>query len=334
MIEKPDLEDAALIARLQEEFGLQITQLTFLPLGWDMNTAVYRAVTHQGAANFLKLRKGDFNEIAVRLPAFLHEQAIQAVISPLETMQGRLWGRLEPYRMILYPFIEGRDGYETDLNEGQWHTFGAALRSIHAVRVPIDMAMRIPSERYSDHWRELALRFLRQVEEEEFRDPIAAKTAALLHERREEIAGMAQHTRRLADRLRSHAPALVLCHNDIHPGNLHISAEGKVYIVDWDEPVFAPRERDLALIGGSRTWSKEQDTRSFYQGYGPAPLDPVGLAYYRRERILVDIAEFCKQLLLETGSEENREQSYQFLTGIFQPGGDLEIAEKREQEEK
>ncbi len=326
MIEKPDVDDAVLIARVREEFDRPITQVTFLPLGWDVNTAVYRAAADQGDAYFLKLRKGDFNEVSMRLPKFLQDLGIRAVIAPLPTVQGRLWGSLSPYKLILYPFVEGRDGYEVALNDRQWREFGTTMSAIHAVQVPTGLAMRIPSEQYSDRWRKRTLQFLDQMEEGVFEDPIAAKTAAFLCSRREEITRMVRRTGQLADEFRRHTPAFGLCHNDIHPGNLHITESGAVFIVDWDEPVFAPKERDLALIGGSRHWFNQQDVQSFYQGYGPTPIDLTGLAYYRFERIVVDIAAFCKQLILTTGDDENREQSYHFLTGIFQPGGDLEIA--------
>ena len=58
MLEKPDISDELIISCLQEEYDLRVAALTFLPLGADMGTAVYRAVTEDGTAYFLKLRKG------------------------------------------------------------------------------------------------------------------------------------------------------------------------------------------------------------------------------------------------------------------------------------
>jgi spectinomycin phosphotransferase len=42
MLEKPDLQDEKIGACLQDEYGLLAVQVAFLPLGADMNTAVYR----------------------------------------------------------------------------------------------------------------------------------------------------------------------------------------------------------------------------------------------------------------------------------------------------
>jgi spectinomycin phosphotransferase len=70
MLEKPDLSDEQIISHLQEQFGLHVTELSFLPLGADMGTAVYRVTADDGTIYFLKLRKG-FEEISVRVPLFL-----------------------------------------------------------------------------------------------------------------------------------------------------------------------------------------------------------------------------------------------------------------------
>ncbi|HEX7434624.1 MAG TPA: hypothetical protein VF326_13310, partial [Anaerolineaceae bacterium] len=116
MLEKPDLQDQPIISRLQDSFGLLVNHLTFLPLGADFNTAVYRAVAEDGTAYFLKLRKGDFDEITVAVPLFLKDQGLQSIIAPLETRAKQCWASLDAYRMILYPFIEGKNGYEVALS--------------------------------------------------------------------------------------------------------------------------------------------------------------------------------------------------------------------------
>jgi spectinomycin phosphotransferase len=45
MLEKPNLQDEEIIACLQKKFGLLVVHISFLPVGADLNTAVYRAVT-------------------------------------------------------------------------------------------------------------------------------------------------------------------------------------------------------------------------------------------------------------------------------------------------
>ena len=110
MLEKPSLQDEKITAALQVEYGLEVARLAFLPLGADLNTAVYRVVTASGTAYFLKLRDGVFDEICVTLPRFLSDQGIAQIIAPLASNTGQLWASLDEFKMILYPFIEGRNG--------------------------------------------------------------------------------------------------------------------------------------------------------------------------------------------------------------------------------
>jgi spectinomycin phosphotransferase len=68
MLEKPDLQDEKIIACLQDAYGLQIGEITFLPLGADAYAAVYRATTIDGISYFVKLRRGHFDPISVKVP--------------------------------------------------------------------------------------------------------------------------------------------------------------------------------------------------------------------------------------------------------------------------
>jgi hypothetical protein len=43
-----------------------------------------------------------------------------------------------------------------------------------------------------------------------------------------------------------------LCHSDIHAGNILIDVNDDFYIVDWDNPILAPKEHDLMFIGGGQ----------------------------------------------------------------------------------
>jgi len=128
MLTAPDLPDEKIAACVQDAFGLRVAQIAFLPLGADMNTAVYRTVAEDGTPYFVKLRRGDFDEVAVLLPRFLSDRGIEQITAPLATRAGRSWADLAPYKVILYPFIEGRNGYEADLTDQQWVDLGAALR--------------------------------------------------------------------------------------------------------------------------------------------------------------------------------------------------------------
>jgi spectinomycin phosphotransferase len=328
MLEKPVLADHSILSSVQDVYGLQVARVTFLPLGADVNTAVYRVDSMDKTAYFLKLRKGNFAEITVTLPLFLKAQGIQAILAPLKTRDRQFWTELDAYKVVLYPFVEGKNGYEAALSDSQWVDFGAALKAIHSTLLPPELARLIQPETYSPHYRELVKVFQAQAEKTTFDDPTAAKLAEFMRSRRSEIDALIAHADQLGRNLQARSPHLVLCHSDIHAGNLLLGAKDALYIVDWDNPIFAPKELDLAMVGGSTIWNSARQEALFYQGYGQVKIDPAALAYYHYERIILDIAEFCKQLFLTTGGGVDREQSYQYFTSNFLPNHEVEIAFK------
>jgi spectinomycin phosphotransferase len=329
MLEKPDLRDEKIIACLQDEFGLLATRIAFLPLGADQHTAVYRAVAEDETPYFVKLRKGVFDEIIVTLPRFLSDQGVAQVIAPLATRTGLLWGDLDSYRLILYPFVEGSNGYEVDLSERHWGELGKALKRIHTLTVPAALLRRISRETFAPHWRETLKQILERLDEEAFDDPVAVQLAVFLKAKRSEVLDLVRRAERLASMLQAQPPEFVLCHSDVHAGNILIGADDAVYLVDWDDPVLAPKERDLMFIGGGLmgNWHTPQEEEIlFYQGYGPTQVDTITLAYYRYERIIQDIAVFCEQIFLSTQGGEDREQALRYLMSNFLPNGTIEIA--------
>jgi len=331
MLTAPDLPDEKITACVQDAFGLHVARIAFLPLGADMNTAVYHAVTADGTPYFVKLRRGDFDEVAVLLPKFFGDRGIEQIIVPLATQAGQLWADLGPSKVILYPFIEGRNGYEADLTDQQWVDLGAALRRIHAAELPASLASLIPRETYSSKWRNSASASLARVEKDTWVDPVAAQLAAFLRARRAEVLDLIGRAECLAQVLQARSPKLVVCHSDIHAGNVLTVPSGALYIVDWDNPILAPKERDLMYAGGCQFGFRrtpQEEEHLFYRGYGPATADPFALAYYRYERIVDDIAVFCEQLLLSDEGGADREQSLRYLKSNFLPGNTIEIAYK------
>jgi spectinomycin phosphotransferase len=331
MLEKPDLQDEKIIACLQDGYELRVVQVAFLPLGADLNTAVYRGVADDGTPYFVKVRRGVFDEIAVALPKFLSDRGIAQIIAPVSTRKGQLWAGLDPFQLILYPFIEGHTGFEVDLSDLQWVDFGAALKSIHNALVPPALTRRIQRETYSPQWREIVKTFVGRVDNENSSDPVAARLAAFLKAKREEILDLVGRAERLAQTLEAPSPEFVLCHSDIHAGNILIDANGALYIVDWDNPILAPKERDLMFVGGGQGFAghtAQEEETLFYRGYGQTQIDPIALAYYRYERIIQDIAVFCEQIFLTNDGGGDREQSLRYLISNFLPNNTIEIAYK------
>jgi spectinomycin phosphotransferase len=328
MLEKPDLSDDLLTKCLHDAFGLRASQLDFLPLGADVNTAVYRVSAGDGRPYFLKLRRGPLDEMSVAVPAFLAGRGLRQIISPLRTAARQLWSSLDPFTLTLYPFVDGSDGYQIELTEAQWIELGAALKRIHTASLPVPLRRALPRETYSPRYRERVRAFQARLQGSTFEDPLAAQLATFLRARAAVVRQLVDGAERLACLLQVRTQEWVLCHADIHNGNILVARDGSLYIVDWDTALLASKERDLMFVGSGigRAGNAAQEAAWFYQGYGPAEIDPVALAYYRCERIVQDIDAFCEEILSSTEKSQDRSQGLRYLMSQFEPNAVVEIA--------
>jgi spectinomycin phosphotransferase len=125
-------------------------------------------------------------------------------------------------------------------------------------------------------------------------------------------------------------PANVLCHADIHTNNVLLDADGALWIVDWDDTLLAPKERDLLFVVGgglNRALVGPREEASALQGYGATALDPRALTYYRYARAVSDLSEYGAQVLSRSDLSVPRRRAAigRFLT-LFQPGRLVESA--------
>jgi spectinomycin phosphotransferase len=331
MLEKPDLQDAMLVEWLLDHHGLQVVELHFLPTNYQ-NTAAYHVLATDAHPFFLKLRLGPFEEASVALPVFLREQGMQAIIAPLADRAGGYWDYLDDYNVILYPFIDGSNAFKAPLTESQWFQLGSSLQRIHSTELPPGLKSRIKPETYAGTWREQVKELLERVQHERFDEPAAAEFATFLKAKSDEILYLVRKAEQLAATLQTQHPEPVLCHSDLHAGNILCSTDGGLYIVDWDNPILAPRERDLMFIGAGvgGIWNTPEEEALFYRGYGPTEINPAALAYYRFERILEDIAPNVEKLFMKDVINIDRSKIRQGLADFFKPNGVVDMAYQAE----
>jgi spectinomycin phosphotransferase len=159
---------------------------------------------------------------------------------------------------------------------------------------------------------------------------VSAQLAAFWTNNRADIQAVVERAEQLAQHMRRRTAPFVLCHSDLHAGNVLLGAKDTLSIVDWDNPVHAPKERDLMFVGGGvgGTWNDPRESEWFFAGYGPAEIDSVAIAFYRYERIVADIAAYGERIFGSTESANDREASLRKLMDAFVPNNVVDIARK------
>lgn len=327
MREKPDIPDAALATALQTNYHINATAIAFLPLGADHHSAVYRVDVDDGRAAFLKLRSGAFDDIGVAVSRLLYERGIRQVIPPLPTTHGAFWTRVGQFALMAWPFIEGRDGYRAALTDAQWLELADAIASIHGSQLPEPLAGRVPRDTFASDWRDAVSGYIARGVGSGC-DSAAKEAGELVRASGTRIAAAVARAELLAGELRARELPVTLCHGDMHAGNVLISADDRLYVLDWDTLELAPPERDLEQIGGR--WGDTRTAALFYKRY-PRKPDLGALAYYRYRRVVEDIAVDCAALLDTLEGGENRAQTLVNLRQCLEPGGALDQARSLDQ---
>jgi spectinomycin phosphotransferase len=330
MTEKQHLTDQCIIDCLNTDYGIEATTLSSLSLGADMDASVHRAQALDGTSYFVKLKRGHFHSVGITLLSLLQMAGLQHIIPPVKTIHGKPILHIKDYTLIVYPFIEGRNAFSHTMTNDQWITLGKVLRQIHEFALPQSVHDKISREMYSPKWRKAVRTMYSHFRTKHYSDEIALKLVAFMKEHDAEIYRLMDRAERLSEVLCHQTHKLVLCHSDIHGGNVLIDKSGVIYIVDWDEPIMAPKERDLMFIGGgvANVWNKLNEEDFFYKGYGKTEINKTILAYYRHERILEDIAHYCQLLLLTMSGGNDRKVMYKQFKDMFEPLGVVDIAFK------
>ncbi|MDQ4038720.1 MAG: phosphotransferase [Actinomycetota bacterium] len=333
----PIIEPDALAEHVLDDFGISLDSMAQVFGGQDSDAAVLHAVTGDGLPVAVKVSRN--NRVGGLLAVALLAADIPAGIpAPLLARSGKPYSVLGDRRISLTPWIAGATAYEAGMTADQWRAFGALLSRVHATPVPDAIAAELPAEDF----RTPAAALARDMDER-IREPAASGNPAGLHDSptcraliqewrtaRQCLTKILAHIDDLGDELRSRSTPSVLCHGDAHISNVLLDRSDDVWLLDWDEVVLAPRERDLMfIIEGvlADALVTAQQQAWFFDGYGPADVDPMHLAYYRCSWAVQDVADFASRILTRPdGNSPEDWQGLRFFRSVVSPTGIVGLA--------
>ncbi|HAU1637710.1 TPA: aminoglycoside O-phosphotransferase APH(9)-Ia [Legionella pneumophila] len=322
-----NIPDQQLIKLLKVYYGIDIHAVQLIVGGADMNAFGYKADSESNSY-FVKLKYGHHDEINLSIIRLLHDSGIKEIIFPIYTRDAKLFQQIDHFKIIVYPFIDAPNGFTQNLTEKQWQQLGKVLRQIHETSVPTAIQQRLRKETYSPKWREMVRSFYNKIGFDDSDDQITADFKSFFNQKIDSIHRLVDSSEELSQKIQPDLDKYVLCHSDVHAGNVLVVNEESIYIIDWDEPMLAPKERDLMFIGGGigNVWNKHHEIDYFYEGYGKTNVDKIILSYYRHERIVEDIAVYGQDLLSRDQNDESRLESFKHFKSMFDPNNVVEIA--------
>ncbi|WP_199919356.1 phosphotransferase enzyme family protein [Streptomyces sp. NRRL S-1824] len=308
VIDRPPIDERTLTAEVAQAWGLDGVEFVFLPIGLDGQAWAYRINTAGEDGYFMKVRRGEFAPAAVSLPQYLREQGLTHVVAPRGTRSGEAGHAMGGSRMLLYPFHGGGNLWSRGLTDRQWIEYGAFLGKLHSTVPSPRIESILPVENYSTTAPA-------RVHARSAEAAVSNVLGAFWQRYGAAITRLCETVDELAAKVT--AGPHVICHADVHPGNLIADGDGPLHVVDWDAPIMAPRERDLMFVLGQGFGEHPVSPRQealFCQGYGPLQINDELLTFYRQERSLDDIAEFLSRILDPETSPEARANDLHWLT--------------------
>ncbi|MEH1057076.1 aminoglycoside phosphotransferase family protein [Micromonospora sp. CPCC 206171] len=320
MIDKPGVDERLLAAEVAAAWAMDIAGLVFMPVGLDGQAWAYRVDTSDSERYFLKMRRGEFTSAAVLLPGFLRAQGVRQVVAPIDLPDGGTDRGFGDYRLLLYPFHDGGSLWGSGLTDRQWIEYGEFLGRLHAVTPSADITAVLPVETYRSSAGERLQTLGGQAAASEALGAFWDRYGAALHRLSETVDDLGSRVTQGQH---------VICHADVHPGNLIADGDGPLHVVDWDAPILAPRERDLMFVYSQDFGDHPINAHRaelFRRGYGPLEPDQAMLSYYRSERHLDDVAVFLDSILNSGASPESRANDLHWLTRIAETVADPSYA--------
>ena len=289
---------------IQQEYGMEAVDIAPAKRGfygetWRLNTA--------DAGYFLKLvypaAHQAVYERSFSIVQHLCGHGIDFISRIVKTKCGGLLARFDGAVLGVFDWIDG-DNIETDETKIWEYQMLAKVYTVSSDGISI------PREDFSAKFADIFFAQWNALEDQAL--------SALLEKNRVKLAHRAERLRYFAARCRGDASGFVITHGDAG-GNL-LQNGGKYYIVDWDNPVLAPPERDAWVMCG-RDWAREAFQSALHQNGINYTLHPERLAYYRYQFFFFYLTSF-----LDVSAESETvaeyldgwiEESFAYADGIF-----------------
>jgi spectinomycin phosphotransferase len=312
-----------LTAAIEQYYPFTVQALTFKAEGWGGYS--YFVTDSDGNRYFLKLQNETHTTgiFAANSPDFylslifqLHQKKLVNLPKIILTKTGDFSAQFADFKIVIYAFITGREVGFRSWPEGILPKLADQVGKLHASRPLLNFEHPF-IENFQIAFETELLEYLSILKPKQPENSSGLqKLRAVLHPRQDVIQ---VHLKRLLDlqfKLRQRDHAMVICHTDLHGGNLMTDEAGKLFLLDWENAMIAPPEHDLFFwAGDEEQW--EQLWPIYCQEMGEQQPDCNILEFHFLRRALEDVADFVKRILREAGSEARDADDIDEIVGFL-----------------
>ena len=329
---EPSLPKQYLKEKINQHYGLNLKILDFLPIG--EGSWCYRGIGEHEV--FIQLIKDKIvGEKTTELQQFLINNEIPVLI-PLIDRSEQSVVDIGNFGLILYPYITGSSLMESKKTDHQnaslREEIGSIVAHLHTlVKGNENRPFNLPKEDFTNFQTECQLIIYPDQgpsSDNQNNDMLVDKLTNFIQARQSELRNLIEVATRLGSNLRRSDLSYVLCHGDIHEDNILLVDSSKKYIIDWDNAILAPKERDLFFF------DKNKDYLTGYfrnldepRSISPLSVDPYVIDYYVLEWALQEIYDYGNRILFDTKfDQDGRLDAWQQFQILFDTNRDVDLA--------
>jgi aminoglycoside phosphotransferase (APT) family kinase protein len=255
-MKQPLHNDHALIhTLLQEHWQLEVTDIHFIPVGDSAYS--YRVDTKSNRRYYLKIvdqLSAIGRRIAERmrfsLPLLRHIRQLPTANAhapqPQPTINGDLQAVHEHLLFALYTFIPGEtlaDAYP--LSSELVQKIGQTLGKLHTIQLPDALRKLTPKDDLSAPFDTDLLIDLATLETITVHNALhLQRLREIVWPRHEQIRAFLTRSQEYGQKAQQTPVSLVVCHGNPWGGNMILTPDGELTLLDWESSVIAPPERD------------------------------------------------------------------------------------------
>jgi thiamine kinase-like enzyme len=308
-----------LILAIQQGYGIELENIEFLLRGFGGDC--YRVDTQNSASFFLKLHDPISNlSTAASSRAFylplMHQLNSKQILGDIphliQTLEGGLSLDVGANTLVVSDFIEGELVGFGDLPEPVLVRLAELVGILHNSRPQLEFEHPFIEEFEIVFENELLESFDTLSGLPETASPGQKLVKELILPRQEQITADLEQLKALQTYARNMDKPKVVCHTDLHGGNLMTDERGTLYILDWENALIAPPEHDLFFFAGENDFW-ELFWPHYTSQYPAASIDPELLRFYFYRRALEDAADFIFRILRGENSPERDQQEIEWM---------------------
>jgi spectinomycin phosphotransferase len=240
--------DKSLLEKLvQESFGISVINLT-LVTRWEAARG-YMIESSDHKTFFLKIYSDDnIPDSAFMFACDLFAKVgIRNIAHPVATSYGQMRIPIGDFHVALFDWVSGRTAQEQKLTDQQLERFGELLARIHQSKTVIgEYQVR---ENFAIPFKDRFLAIFNEMSKitggsTKYRTQLRL----FLEPHRQKFRREFETLERLQCKVKTMDLEFVNCHGEPSPGNVLASEDGEIHLIDWDDPICAPKEKDLLFF--------------------------------------------------------------------------------------